>query len=542
MNCTGVCRCGEDCEALRLHSIALSAAALILLCLTIFSAAQAETVIARKRIGNNSEGVTYVTSGHWKNRVVAIDGNDVLAINLGGPGGESDDPAASGPNRTNGALKGPGWEKIFDILPLGVDGRIPKGILFVPGTNEFVFGGVSTTNLFRTDELGNPLAPIVLTGLTNPTDFAQYEGLTWIPGDAPEHPNTIAALMIRASDFLAHLIYIRLDGTVDAEVLPQPGTPLGSYMCGIAYQPQRPGTLLISECNSGNYAMDQDGNFLTGPILPAPAGSGDIESILVDRFGRIFLGGYDAHLYAYDANYNRLPVSQDRSYVIGLGLSPGSITWNSDAGRLLLLGNHGIEAVPLSLGSERTLFNVEPVRAGDPVSISYLGGGQLAIANRGFPRGIQVVNLSDGSEVERLIFLPPTYPEGRAFAPVGVGAFGPDQFIVRAVGDTGALKIVSRTGTPDTSILPNATLPMRFPDLALSSPAVGRSVQVFDAGTGPRIFTDGAIFDTSGNLLHNIDEAALGVTVDLGQATWITRKTFAGIDTGTSTVIIFSVP
>jgi hypothetical protein len=118
-----------------------------------------------------------------------------------------------------------------------------------------------------------------------------------------------------------------------------------------------------------------------------------------------------------------------------------------------------------------------------------LGGGQLAISNRGFPRGIQVVNLADGSEVERLIFLPPTYPEGRAFAPVGAAAFGPDQFIVRVVGDAGTLKIVSRTGTPDNTILPNATLPMRFPDLALSSPAVGRSVQVFDSGTGPGIFT-----------------------------------------------------
>jgi hypothetical protein len=67
-------------------------------------------------------------------------------------------------------------------------------------------------------------------------------------------------------------------------------------------------------------------------------------------------------------------------------------------------------------------------------------------------------------------------------------------------------------------------------------------VQVFDSGSGPRIFTGGTIFDTSGNLLHSIDEAALGVTVGLTQGTWITGNTFAGIDAGTSTVIIFSVP
>ena len=549
MNCSDVCTSREGCVGFRFQSFAWSAAALILLCLTMLPAARAETVLTRKRVGNNSEGVTYVTSGHWKNRVVAIDGNDVLAINLGGPDDGSEDSAESGGSNQSGALRGPGWKKIFDVLALGVDARVPRGILHVPDKNEFIFSTFKTPNLFRTDEFGNPLAPIVLTGLANAADFAQYEGLTWIPADAPKHPNTIAALLIHISDFLAHVIYIRLDGTVEAEVVPQPGTPIESYICGIAYQPQRPGTLLLSECGAGNYAMDQDGNFLNGgPILPAPAGSGDIEGIFVDRFNRVFLGG-NGHLYAYDTNYNRLPTSQDRSYVIGLGINAASITWDSDTRRFVFLNSNdnAIEAVPLSLDSRHTLFNLDPVRADNPVSISYLGGGQLAIANRTFPRGIQVVNLPDGSEVERLIFLPPTYPAGRAFQPVGVGAIGPDQFIVRVIDDAGALKIVSRTGTPDSSILPNATLPARFPDLALSAPAVGRSIQVFDAGSGPRLFTGGSIFDISGNLLHTIDQSALGVTVGLFQGTWIRENTFAAIDgagptVDTSTVIIFSVP
>ncbi|HYL13444.1 MAG TPA: hypothetical protein VEV41_10425, partial [Terriglobales bacterium] len=525
MECTRLYMCGKDCAAIRLQTLALSAVALILVSLTMLPAARAETVLTRKRVGNNSEGVTYVTSGHWKNRVVAIDGNDVLAINLGGPDDSSEDSLASdGSDNPNGALRGPGWKKIFDILALGTDVRILRGILFVPEKNEFLFSGFNTTNLFHTDEFGNPLAPIVLSGLANPTDFSQYEGLTWIPADAPKHPNTIAALMIRASDGVAHVIYIRLDGTVEAEVLPQPGTPVQAYICGIAYQPQRPGTLLLSECGAGNYAIDEDGKFLNGgPILPAPSGSGDIESIIVDRFSRVFLGAYDGHLYAYDTNYNRLPTSQDRSYVIGLGIFASSITWNSDMESFLFLNsnNNTIEAVPLSLRFKHTLFNLDPVRADNPVSISYLGAGQLAIANRTFPRGIQVANLPDGSEVERLIFLEPTYPAGRAFQPVGAGAFGPDQFIVRTIDDVSFLHIVSRTGTPDSSILPNATLPARFPDLTLTSPSVGRSVQVFDSGTGPRIFTGGTIFDISGNLLHSIDENALGVTVGLDQGTWI---------------------
>ena len=316
-------------------------------------------------------------------------------------------------------------------------------------------------------------------------------------------------------------------------------------MCGITYQSQRPGTLLITECASGNYAMDQDGNLLDGgPILAAPAGSGDIESVFVDRFGRVFLGSYSGHLYAYDANYNRLSTEDDRSYVIGLGIDAASITWDSDTRRLIFLdaNDNSIDAVPLSLDSKAVLFTADPGRVDSPVSVSYLGNGQLAIANVSFPRGIQVVNLPDGSESERLIFLPPVYPVGPAFQPQGAGAFGPDQFIVRVRGDANALKIVSRTGVPDSSILPNAILPTRFPDLPLSSPVIGHSVQFFDAGAGPRLFTGGAIYDSSGTLLHVIDQTALGVTLGVNSGTWISGNTYAVIDAASSTVIIFTLP
>src|SRR5262252_10948945 len=101
--------------------------ALMFLLLDVLPPVHAETVVTRKRIGNNSEGVTYVTTGQWKNRTVAIDGNDVLAINLGGPsqnmGGSL---TSSGSTPTAGALMGPGWTKIFDVLALGPDARIPR--------------------------------------------------------------------------------------------------------------------------------------------------------------------------------------------------------------------------------------------------------------------------------------------------------------------------------------------------------------------------------------------------------------------------------
>src|SRR5256885_7028632 len=42
----------------------------------------------------------------------------------------------------------------------------------------------------------------------------------WIPENAPAHGGTIAGLGIR-KNFLAHVFYVRLDGTVEAEVVPQ---------------------------------------------------------------------------------------------------------------------------------------------------------------------------------------------------------------------------------------------------------------------------------------------------------------------------------
>ena len=66
-------------------------------------------------------------------------------------------------------------------------------------------------------------------------------------------------------------------------------------------------------------------------------------------------------------------------------------------------------------------------------------------------------------------------------------------------------------------------------------------VQIFDNGAGSKILSGGAIYDESGNLLHVIDQNALGITYKLLQSTWITGNVYAGIDEGTSTVIVYKV-
>jgi hypothetical protein len=52
---------------------------------------------------------------------------------------------------------------------------------------------------------------------------------------------------------------------VEAEVIPQPGTPLETGLCGIQYWPQRPETLLLTGCSGTSiYAMDMRTGALVG--------------------------------------------------------------------------------------------------------------------------------------------------------------------------------------------------------------------------------------------------------------------------------------
>ena len=54
-------------------------ASAVAMLLVLGETARAETVVARRRLGNNSEGLTY---DPLNDRAVAIDGNDVIGIAL----------------------------------------------------------------------------------------------------------------------------------------------------------------------------------------------------------------------------------------------------------------------------------------------------------------------------------------------------------------------------------------------------------------------------------------------------------------------------
>src|SRR5262245_47057105 len=187
-------------------------------------AASAETVVMRKRMGNSSEGLTY---DPVNDRAVAIDGNDVIGIALN----PLDAAVLATMRNDTGGIVGIGYRKLFDVLALPIEAHVPRGIAYVSQLRRYFYTtdfAAGLGNLYSTDEQGHPFPPIVLKGLSHPVDF--WEGITWIPSGAPAHGGMLAVLGGQNSDGLSHLFYVRLDGTVEAEVVPQPGTPLETLL------------------------------------------------------------------------------------------------------------------------------------------------------------------------------------------------------------------------------------------------------------------------------------------------------------------------
>jgi hypothetical protein len=534
------------------------ALALVLWTMLAMDLAHAETVIARRRLGNNVEGLTY---DPLNDRAYAMDGNDVIAIALN----PLDAAVLATMHVDDGGISGIGFRKVFDLLRLDPRARTPNGLVYVPTQHRFYFSSVIAANatvFFSADETGRPLPNLNLKGLGDTADWLDWEGLAWIPPGAPVHGGTIAGLGHREPDEVAHVFFIRLDGTVEAELVPQPGSVLERYFCGIQYWPQHPGVVLLTDCGvSGTYAMDiRTGTPVGDPSAPlsAPPDQTGIEGVIVRKNGQILESGYQTgRLYAYDSTLRRTP-GEDRLFVVGIGVTTWRIGWNPDAAEFLALtpGPTRVYAIAPDLLAARWLFNMDVNHESPNANggIQYLGSGQIGIGNRGdpnIPRGIDVASLVDpttGYSLSRLLFTQGAgFPAGQPGTPAGFGAYGVDKFLVNFVGgDHRSLGVVSRgapPGTPNTDFVPDGIIPVRYPDLTLSVPTQGWEAQVFDSGSGPRIFTGAEIYDINGNLLHVIDSAKIGIQdPPLKRGVWLYGNTFAAEDGRTSTIIVYTVP
>jgi hypothetical protein len=503
------------------------------------SAASAETVVKKQRIGNNTEGMTYAASGPWANHALAIDGNDVLAISLAGMVTQGD-PAGSGK-----AMRGPGWRQIFSVAG-GTGLYTPRGIVYLPDQQQFWFSSVDPADaakFYRTDALGAPLAPIAISGLGDTSDFSNWEGLAWIPATSAHYPGTVAGLSVRRPNFVSQLNFVGLDGTIVATIDPQPGTPIEAYLCGVQYDPAR-ARLLVSTCDANVHAMAFDGTFL-GTVISQPD-LVDIESIVVDKLGRTWVGSYGTgRLTSFDASYAPI-AGNDRFFTLGLGVSVGGMAYNWDTGELLFQNRVAttVHAVPQTLKTARLAGSFDVERTPAWTGLGYLGAGMVAIGDRYLPtRGIEVLNLSSG-EVARIVISPDVMPPGPNFQVISVGTLGLNGLAFRSPTDEAGpvMHVVTRGGTPDDSIVLGGTIPQRLPDFSLSAAPTGVSWQAYDDGTGTHYFTGAEIYDATGSLVRTIDLAALGTANGIHTGAHLTGATFAGVEDDTSTVVLYTVP
>jgi hypothetical protein len=525
--------------------------ALLAFAILLSDIANAETVIAGRRLGNNVEAMTY---DPLNDRAVVMDGNDVIGVAL-----NPLDAAvlATMQNETSG-ISGQGYRKLFDVLALPLAARQPKGIGYVPAQRRYYYtsdepGGTGT--IFSTDDEGHVRPSLVLRNLAAPVDI--WEGIAWIPPGAPAHAGTLAVLGARNSeDDISHLYFVRLDGTVEQELIPQPGTPLETYLCAVAYQPNHPSTLLLSDCFSGFFAMDLRTGAPVGtqPLAPLPETS-DSEGLIVRRNGSILASGYqEGRLFAYDSRFLRTP-ADDKLFVLGIGGSVVLVTWNFDTGEFIGLSpvRDRLLAISSDLRTTRHLFDVAVTNeVPGAQGLTYLGANQLGISSS-FPRGIDVAQIvsddpdfPNGRSLSRVVTQGAAFPDGAAFRPQGFSLLNPGDpttYVLRAAGDAGALKVVSSTGgTPDVTFYRDGVIPVRLQDIVLSSPTSGNAAQVFDNGSGPQIFTGAEIYKLDGTLVHRIDWQRLGLSKPASNGVWIGGNTFVTVDGLTSTVVIYSVP
>jgi hypothetical protein len=287
--------------------------AIILVLAFAGAAANAQSVLFRKRLGNNSEDITAIHSGPLAGTIAIMDGTDVLALS-----NEDDDAEAPQPPRT-----------LFSVLGLGVLSG-PRGIAFLDPQQQFLFDDPAQINtLFLSDIHGVAQGTINVTRMGGFTPD-HVEGLEYLPSTSANFPNHIlqVAITFGAASTQSRLEVIDPSGQVGAEIFPQiPFADPFTFISGLGFQ--APNRLLVGGTDGTLWQIDFAGNLLAGPIrFP---GVEDLEGIVQINPNRIAVAGYDVGKIMFvDENLSPL-AGQDRNYLVGFGLSqPLGVTWDTD--------------------------------------------------------------------------------------------------------------------------------------------------------------------------------------------------------------------
>ena len=477
----------------------------------------AQSVVQRRRLGNNTEAITTIHAGPLNGYVAIMDGTDVLAFANGGLG---DVPV----------------QKLFSVLGLGVNIG-PRGIAYINAEQLFVFNDPTQPNtLFLSDNEGEP------EGTINVTFTAGFvpdyiEGLVWLPPTVAKFGNHILAVGVNFTTGVRIEVIDRNSGQVVAEILPNLGNRSDSIV-GLGFQ--SPDRLLVGATDGTIWKIDFSGNITAGPV--SFPGVGDIEGVAQVDSNHIAAAGYDAGKVMFlDGNLNPL-VGQERSYLIGFGLSQSNgVAWDPDLLRHLvnLPGSvppssvEQIVSLPFTLGSARQVVNTSGV-AGSR-ALSYLPDEhRIALSQNGCaPNCVIFLYDNTGNLVEQV--------------PVGFGlramTYIPTrkQFAGAGPADPTTLLTIARDGTLVNSIdlasigidaifgaaFFNPLHPSGGEFLLLSSPATHKAF----------------VIDFTGQLLREFDYKTALQTVTAADVSAITSGPLGGafslVSADTSEIVVF---
>lgn len=393
----------------------------------------AQNVLLRRRLGNNSEGMTTIHAGPLNGTIAVMDGTDVIAFANGGQGNI--------PPRI-----------LFSVLGLPINVG-PRGIAYMDDEQRFIFDDPTLPNtLFLADNQGKAAGTI---NVTFPGGFVpdDTEGMVWLPPTAVQFGNhilEIAASFATLPPTVTIEVIDRGTGQVVAGINPNVtlATPF-DFIVGLGFQ--SPDRLLVSGTDGTIWQIDFSGNVTAGPV--SFPNVGDVESVSQVDSNRIAAAGYDAGKVMFlDANLTPL-AGQDRSYLVGFGLSqPYGVAWDSDLQRHLLSfpgatppsSTEQIISLSPTLGAERQAVNTSGVAA--PRALSYLPDEhRIALSEVGCdPNCVIFLYDNSGNLVEQI--------------PVGVGLFSMTyipttrQFAGSSPGNLTTLLFFARNGTLVNSI------------------------------------------------------------------------------------------
>ena len=399
-------------------------------------------IVRRSRLGNNTEDVTLFSSQLTRTGSVAvIDGYDVLNLQTipplnppvettPAPGPPSGAVQAAGAQAALGPIDRPA-PKLFDVLGLEIK-TSPNGIAYVPSKNQFVFNDDQATRLFFADARGAAPGTIDIQYPRGAPDGV--EGLTYIPPNARNFPDSLAMVAIFADDnspsrIQSRVEIINLNGRVVREIVPQGGLA-NVFLTGLCFKTDKlTESLLISSDDDNNiYELDFKGQQLSQFSPPVKqTGFIGIEGLVQIPAGELAAAnGFAGLLEVF--SLNEVPLPQAVDYRIGLGLSlPAGLAWDSTTNEFLILAldrlrpnERFVARLQSSLASFRLAINSDVFAR----KVTYIPEDRLiAVAHATNPRGIQLFTeqgqLDSVIDTSKLRTSPPVIlsylPESREF-------------------------------------------------------------------------------------------------------------------------------